>query len=73
MRVGSTVPRKGARMAIASMTSRMTPPKMTAGLRIASSHRLLRLVDAAAMAAEFDDFFGLIALNSGSSGRTGCS
>ena len=45
-------------MAIASMTSRMTPPKMTAGLCSASSHRLLRLVDAAEIEAEFDDFFG---------------
>ncbi len=52
MRVGSTVPSKGARMAMASMISRMAPPKMTAGLRMASAHRLLRLVEAAAIEAE---------------------
>ena len=52
MRVGSTVPSKGARMAMASMTSRMAPPMMTLGLRMARAHRLLRLVEAAAIEAE---------------------
>ena len=58
MRVGSTVPRNGARMAIASMISRMTPPKMTLGLRMASAHRLRALGRGRRDRGGVDDFFG---------------
>ena len=72
MRVGSTVPRNGARMATISMTSRMVPPMMTLGFLMAVSQRLLRLVDAAAIEAE-STTSSVMVLNTGSSGRTGCS